>query len=120
MKLELKNLHVEIKKNTILDNLSMSVKNGEFLSLLGPSGCGKSTLLKTIAGILPLKEGEIYLDKKEISSVAAHKRGAVIVFQDIRLFPHMTVIENVAFSLKMQGKEKKRAAFRGSRLPQKS
>lgn len=106
-KLEVKHLCVKLKGNKILDDLHFSVERGEFMSLLGPSGCGKSTLLKTIAGITPIEAGEIYLDGKEISSVPAHKRGAVIVFQDMRLFPHMTVAENVAFPLKMQGKNKK-------------
>lgn len=106
-KLEIKNLCVNIKGSRILDDLSFEIQGGEFMSLLGPSGCGKSTLLKTIAGIIPIENGEIYLDGKDISSVPAYKRGAVIVFQDLRLFPHITVEENVAFPLKMQGKSKK-------------
>ena len=107
MKLQLKNLTVQFKENTVLNDLNLSVRKGEFMSLLGPSGCGKSTMLKTIAGLAPLKSGKIYLDGREISSEPAYKRGAVIVFQDMRLFPHMSVIENVAFSMKMQGKTKK-------------
>lgn len=106
MELNVKDLTVEINGKTILSKLSLDVKEGEFVSLLGSSGCGKSTLLKTIAGILPAKEGLIFLGGRDITKLAPHKRKAVIVFQDMRLFPHMTVAENVAFPLKMQGVSK--------------
>ena len=103
MELNVKDLTVELGGKTILSRLSLDVKEGEFMSLLGSSGCGKSTLLKTIAGILPAKEGQINLGGRDITKLAPHKRKAVIVFQDMRLFPNMTVWENVAFPLKMQG-----------------
>ncbi len=106
MELNIKDLSVEINGKTILSQLSLDVAEGEFMSLLGSSGCGKSTLLKTIAGILPAKEGRICLGGRDITDLAPHKRKAVIVFQDMRLFPHMTVAENVAFPLKMQGVSK--------------
>ena len=79
------------------------MEEGEFLSLLGPSGCGKSTLMKTLAGILPARSGRIYLDGRDITDMPIHKRGIVVVFRDMRLFPHKSVAENVAFPLKMQG-----------------
>ena len=103
MKLEIKNLNVVLDKQPILKDVSLEVRDGEFVSLLGPSGCGKSTMLKTIAGLLPVSGGEIYLGDQEVSRVPTHKRGAVVVFQDLRMFPHMTAMENVAFPLKMQG-----------------
>ena len=106
MKLEIKNLKVELNNNLILDDINIGIEYGEFLTLLGPSGCGKSTLLKTIAGINPVAEGEIILDGEVINEVPAHKRGAVIVFQDIRLFPNMTVAENVAYPMKVKGVSK--------------
>lgn len=106
MKLEIKNLSVDIQGDPILKNLSLTVNEGEFLSLLGPSGCGKSTLLKTIAGILPATKGQLFLGEQELTTLPIHRRGAVIVFQDMRLFPHMSVVDNVAFPLKMQGVSK--------------
>ena len=107
MKLEIKNLSVVLDKQPILKDVSLEVRDGEFVSLLGPSGCGKSTMLKTIAGLLPVGEGGIYLGDQEVTRVPAHKRGAVVVFQDLRMFPHMTALENVAFPLKMQGVPRK-------------
>ena len=107
MKLEIKNLNVVLDKQSILKDVSLEVRDGEFLSLLGPSGCGKSTMLKTIAGLLLASGGEIFLGDQEVSHVPTHKRGAVVVFQDLRMFPHMTALENVAFPLKMQGVPKK-------------
>ena len=103
MKLEINNLSVGYDTGVVLKDLSLSVAEGEFLSLLGPSGCGKTTLMKSIAGILPVQSGGISLDGRDITSLPIHKRGTVIVFQDMRLFPHQSVAENVAFPLKMQG-----------------
>ena len=106
MKLEINNLSVDINKTRILDRASLGVEEKEFLVLLGPSGCGKSTLLKTIAGIYYASEGDIILDGKRINDVPAHKRGTVIVFQDIRLFPNMSVAENITYSLRLKGVRK--------------
>lgn len=103
MKLEIRNISVSYDADVVLKNLSVSVREGEFLSLLGSSGCGKSTLLKAIAGILTPSGGSIFLDGQEITHCPVHKRGTVVVFQDMRLFPHMNVVNNVAFPLKMQG-----------------
>ena len=103
MLLQLCGLTVALQNETILSDLSLSVQKGEFLALLGPSGCGKSTLLKSIAGIVPLQQGQVILDGQDITRTPVHKRGTVILFQEMRLFPNMTVLENVAFPLKMQG-----------------
>ena len=107
MKLEIRNLSVHLDDQPILRNVSLEVADGEFVSLLGPSGCGKTTMLKTIAGLLPMGDGKIFLGEQEVSRVPTHRRGAVVVFQDLRMFPHMTAAENVAFPLKMQGVPKK-------------
>lgn len=103
MKLEIENLSVALEKRAILRDVSLQVEDGEFLSLLGPSGCGKTTLLKTVAGILAPCGGRIHLGGEDLAPLPPHRRGVVILFQDIRLFPHMTAAENVAFPLKMQG-----------------
>ena len=106
IKLKIQDLKVELNKNAILEDLTLQVDEGEFLSLLGPSGCGKSTLLKTIAGINEAASGEIILDGECINERPAYKRGTVIVFQDMRLFPNMTVSENVAYPLRIKGVRK--------------
>lgn len=105
-KLYLKNLYVNLNRKEILKDIHFDVKKGELVSLLGPSGCGKSTLLKTIAGLIEPENGDILVDGAQIKGVAPEKRGIVIVFQDLRLFPNMNVLENVEFSLKMKGIDK--------------
>ena len=103
MRLFVDRLSVSLDKYPVLHEVSLTVEDGEFISLLGASGCGKTTFLKTISGILAASGGEIRLGDENITELAAYKRGTVVVFQDMRLFPHMTVAENVAFALKMQG-----------------
>ena len=119
MKLEIRNLSSGYDGDVVLKDLFLSVEEGEFLSLLGPSGCGKTTLMKTVAGILQAKTGTIRLDGVDITSLPIHKRGTVIVFQDMRLFPHKTVLENVAFPLKMQGVPKQERTSRAQILLEK-
>jgi putative spermidine/putrescine transport system ATP-binding protein len=86
-----------------LDELSLDIARGEFLSLLGPSGCGKSTALNCLAGLLPLSGGSILIDHRRIDHLPPERRGFGMVFQNYALFPHMTVRENVGFGLKMRG-----------------
>lgn len=107
MKLEIKDLTVDINNTRILEDVDLSLEEKEFLVLLGPSGCGKSTLLKTIAGINQVTGGTISLDGALVNDVPAHKRGTVILFQDIRLFPNMSVAENVTYALRLKGIRKK-------------
>ena len=116
MKLEIEGLCVSLQDSPVLDRLDLGVREGEILALLGPSGCGKSTLLKTIAGLLPTVAGSIRIDGVDMSSVPAHRRGAVIVFQELRLFPHRNVADNIAFPLKMQGVDKKNRRLRVEEL----
>ena len=119
MKLEIRDLTVSYDTGVVLNDLSLNMEEGEFLSLLGPSGCGKTTLMKAVAGILPVEKGTITLDGEDITGLPIHKRGTVIVFQDMRLFPHMTVADNVAFPLKMQGVDKKKRLERAHDLLEK-
>lgn len=116
MKLEIENLSVAYDTGAVLHGLSLQMEQGEFLSVLGPSGCGKTTLMKAIAGIVPVRSGRILLDGQEITGLPIHKRGTVVVFQDMRLFPHKTVAENVAFPLKMQGVPKQERLQRAKQL----
>jgi ABC-type Fe3+/spermidine/putrescine transport system ATPase subunit len=88
-----------------LDDVSLSVRPGEYLSLLGPSGSGKSTLLRIIAGFERADAGEIYLDGKPLTAKPVHERGIGFVSQGFALFPHLTVFDNVAFGLRFRQRD---------------
>jgi putative spermidine/putrescine transport system ATP-binding protein len=87
---------------TALDDLDLTLRAGEFVCLLGPSGCGKSTALNCLAGLLPLTGGTIAMDGRRIDGLAPERRGFGMVFQNYALFPHLTVLRNVEFGLRMQ------------------
>ncbi|MGN1166975.1 MAG: ABC transporter ATP-binding protein [Lachnospiraceae bacterium] len=102
MELQINHLEVSLQKDKIIKDVSFTVKSGEFVSLLGASGCGKTTILKSIAGLLEIDKGSVCLDGREIQKLAPEKRGTVIVFQDLRLFPHMNVEKNISFPLELK------------------
>lgn len=102
IRLSCENLELELEKKKILKDISLEVRSGEILALLGESGCGKSSLLKAMLGLYPLSKGKIFFQGKEIQNLPTHKRGISVVFQDLRLFPHLNVGENVGFSLELQ------------------
>lgn len=112
VKLTIKNIHKSYNGKTILDDISFEVYSGEFLSILGPSGCGKTTLLRILIGITDQDGGRITKDGVDISHLSADKRGMGIVFQNYALFPNMTVLENVAYPLKINKFPKKEALER--------
>lgn len=93
-------------KVKVLDQVTLSIEEGEFITLLGPSGCGKSTLLRAIAGLNEIDEGSIAVGGKEITHLPPKKRNVGMVFQSYALFPNMTVFDNIAFGLKMEGMSK--------------
>ena len=86
--------------NTIISDLSLDIKEGEFFTLLGPSGCGKTTLLRMIAGFNSIEGGDFYFNEKRINDMDPAKRNIGMVFQNYAIFPNMTVESNVAFGLK--------------------
>lgn len=86
-----------------LAGITMSVRKGEFFSLLGPSGCGKTTLLRVVAGLDVPDAGRVSIGGADMGAVPAHRRPVNTVFQSYALFPHMTVFDNVAFGLRMRG-----------------
>ena len=90
----------------VLKNVSVSIADGEFLVLVGPSGCGKSTLLRIISGLEQLSSGEILIDGKDVTDLPAKQRDIAMVFQSYALYPHMTVSENMGFSLKLRGESR--------------
>ena len=87
-------------ENTIIPDLSLNIKEGEFFTLLGPSGCGKTTLLRMIAGFNSIEGGDFYFNDKRINDMDPAKRNIGMVFQNYAIFPNMTVEKNVAFGLK--------------------
>jgi spermidine/putrescine ABC transporter ATP-binding subunit len=100
--LELINVSKLFGEVRAVDNVSLSIEQGEFLTLLGPSGSGKTTSLNMIAGFEIPDRGEILLENDDITTVAPNDRGIGMVFQNYALFPHMTVADNIAFPLKMR------------------
>src|SRR5574344_2558223 len=101
-KVILKNLVKKYDTKTIIDNVSLEIKDKEFLVLVGSSGCGKSTLLRMIAGLETITRGEIFIDGNKVNDIQPKDRDIAFVFQSYALYPHMTVRENIAFGLKMR------------------
>ncbi len=101
--LEVHEIYKSYEGKPLLQGISFSVAQGETVCLLGPSGSGKSTLLRIIAGLEEAEKGEIRWNGQAITHLPPHRRRMGLVFQDYVLFPHLTVAENVAFGLKMQG-----------------
>ncbi|WP_114765089.1 ABC transporter ATP-binding protein [Vibrio rhodolitus] len=97
-----KNLTKRFGDNTVFEQIQFTIEQGEFITLLGPSGCGKSTLLRSLAGLNPVDEGEIWVDQHNITHQVPQERGIGMVFQSYALFPNMTVEGNIAFGLKMK------------------
>ena len=86
---------------SVIRGVDVEIDDGEFVILVGPSGCGKSTLLRMIAGLEDISDGEIRIGERVVNDVAPKERDIAMVFQSYALYPHMTVEQNMAFSLKM-------------------
>ena len=100
--LSLKNVSKTLGDKTILDDISLDIRKGEFVTLLGPSGCGKTTTLRILAGFLSPDSGSVMLEGKDIAPLPPYKRPFNTVFQRYALFPHLDVYDNIAFGLKLQ------------------
>ena len=85
-----------------VDDLSLEIADGEFMVLVGPSGCGKSTILRMLAGLEEVTAGEIWIDDRQVTDLSSKERDIAMVFQNYALYPHMTVLENIAFGLKLR------------------
>lgn len=112
MFLELINLTKLFDKENGVRNINISVKEGEFVTILGPSGCGKTTTLNLIGGFLEADSGKILLEGEDIINLPPERRPVSTVFQSYALFPHMNVIENVSYGIRFYRKEKKKVALK--------
>ena len=97
--LELRHIHKQFGSRALLRDLSLRIAAGEIVALLGPSGCGKSTLLKMVAGLEPADQGSVWFNGQDITQQPPERRGFALMFQDFALFPHLNVLDNVAFGL---------------------
>lgn len=104
--LRIEDLKKSFGENTVIDNISFDVAEGEFCILLGPSGCGKSTILRLIAGLEQQDTGALFIGDREVSNLTPKERDVAMVFQSYALYPHMNVYDNMAFSLRMQKRPK--------------
>jgi len=103
------------------NNVSLEIKDGEFMVLLGPSGCGKTTLLRCLAGLEHVDQGRVFIGDRDVTDLAPRDRKIAMVFQSYAVFPHLTVFNNIAFGLKMHGMPKdevKRRVQEGAELLQ--
>lgn len=101
--LEIRNISKIFNKHQAVDNISLSVIDGEFVVLLGPSGCGKSTLLRMIAGLEMPTLGDIVIGNRVVTQLQPKDRDIAMVFQNYALYPHLTIYENIAFPLRVRG-----------------
>lgn len=104
--IELRNVGKFYGTTEVIQNSSLEIVDGEFVALIGPSGCGKSTLLRLVAGLEDITFGDIFLDGKSVAASNPRERNVAMVFQSYALYPHMTVAENIGFSLKIAGRPK--------------
>jgi spermidine/putrescine transport system ATP-binding protein len=104
--LELVNIHKHYGPLTVLHNINLNVKAGEFIAIMGPSGCGKTTLLRVIAGLEGVSRGNILLQGQDITALPVNKRNTPLVWQSFALFPHLNVRQNIAFGLSLKQRPK--------------
>ena len=101
--LQLKAVRKAFDGTPVLHGIDLEIRDGEFVVFVGPSGCGKSTLLRCIAGLEEITSGDLFIGGQQVNQVPPAKRGVAMVFQSYALYPHMTVAENMAFSLRLAG-----------------
>ena len=97
--LEIRNLHKRFDERLVADGVNLCVAAGEVVALLGPSGSGKSTLLKIVAGLETADQGSVWFGGQDVTQLPPERRGFALLFQDFALFPHLNVLDNVAFGL---------------------
>ena len=99
--LNLRGINKRFGKNTVIHDVDLNIKHGEFVVFVGPSGCGKSTLLRLVAGLEEVSSGDIFIDSEQVNDHSPSDRGIAMVFQSYALYPHMSVRQNMAFGLEV-------------------
>ena len=115
-RLETRDLALGYEGSVFLTGIDLALRPAEIMAVLGPSGSGKSTLLSTIAGVVPAMAGSIHVDGADVTHLPIHRRGVGLVFQEALLFPHLTVLDNVAYGLRRQGATRAAARERAGEL----
>ncbi|MCE2823515.1 MAG: ATP-binding cassette domain-containing protein, partial [Saprospiraceae bacterium] len=112
MNIKVNNISVNRSGQQVLTDLSFDLSDGHILSVMGKSGCGKTTLLRVIAGLGTADSGTVCIGDRDVTNMAPQLRGAVYLYQEALLFPHLNVLENLAFGLKIRGEDKKSAEMK--------
>jgi len=116
MGIEFRNVTKTFGGACVVDDLSLEVRNGEFIVLLGPSGCGKTTTLRMLAGLESVTSGDIFIDGERVNDVPTQHRDLAMVFQSYALYPHMTIAENIGYPLRVRKLDKADRAARVQRV----
>ncbi len=113
---ELDHVTVRFGDFTAVSNATLDIKGGEFFSFLGPSGCGKTTILRTVSGFLEPSEGTVKIGGQNMAGIGPNKRPTALIFQNLALFPLMTVAENITYGLRVQGVDRAARAKKADEL----
>ena len=116
MGIEFRNVTKTFGGASVVDDLSLEVRDGEFIVLLGPSGCGKTTTLRMLAGLESVTSGDIFIDGERVNDVPTQHRDLAMVFQSYALYPHMTIAENIGYPLRVRKLDKAERATRVQRV----
>ncbi len=116
MSIEFRNVSKHFGGSSVVDDLSLEIRDGEFVVLLGPSGCGKTTTLRMLAGLETATEGDIFIEGERVNDVPTQHRDVAMVFQSYALYPHMTIAENIGYPLRVRKIEKTERATRVNRV----
>jgi multiple sugar transport system ATP-binding protein len=116
MGIEFRNVTKHFGGTSVVDDLSLEIRDGEFVVLLGPSGCGKTTTLRMLAGLENATSGDIFIEGERVNDVPTQHRDVAMVFQSYALYPHMTIAENIGYPLRVRKIEKSERAARVNRV----
>ena len=116
MGIEFRNVSKHFGGASVVDDLSLEIRDGEFVVLLGPSGCGKTTTLRMLAGLETVSSGDIFIDSERVNDVPTQHRDLAMVFQSYALYPHMTIAGNIGYPLRVRKFDKAQRAERVNRV----
>src|SRR5690349_19858975 len=116
MGIEFRNVSKHFGGAGVVEDLSLEIRDGEFVVLLGPSGCGKTTTLRMLAGLETVTSGDIFIDNERVNDIPTQHRDLAMVFQSYALYPHMTIAENIGYPLRVRKLDKAQRAERVNRV----